>query len=200
MKKYNKGFAVWALIVGVLAVGTLFAVGYNMYKNNSANNSQVNIVNQNSNLPASQSVNNASPSNSKKIFKGRSLCNYFTLTDAQAVLGSTAYVSVSEYFCEYKIPDDMLKNMFVSASFDVTEDGYNLSLADSKLLYNSLISAGGKDVSGITEWAVETSVYGANIDVMITFFHKGITGFVAVTGTSKEQAQSNRDRAIELVK
>ena len=182
----NKGFSTLILIVIVVVV---LGGGYYVYKSQFLNTSPSSgVVKDFEDLKSGGPIGKNSPAN-----WGATLCDYFTLADAQATLGSNAFLPKDGFtanVCDYNVTGREGK----SGNVVILYRSYGVAAA--KLMYDSGIKDGAKDLPGIAEFA--TSKTDRQGDVLISFYNKGVLGGVGVDGF--ETPEKNLEIAIAIAK
>lgn len=188
--KNKQGFSSLILIVTLVVV---LGGGYYVYKSQFLNTSPSSgVIKDLEDLKSGGPISKNSPTN-----WGTTLCDYFTLTDAQAVLGSTAYLPTDGFtanVCNYHVPNGGDSFNEPKASLVILYRSYSSDFA--KIMHDSSIKSGAQDLPGVGEIAtINTDKRGG---VTISFFNKGVLGGFSVSGFSP--AEKNVEYVTALAK
>jgi len=191
--KNNQGLSIIILLV---IVGVVLGGGYYVYKINTMKNSATSgagkDLEQAAGLLQGKPISKNAPADWSDT-----LCTYYTLADAQAVLGSTAYLPKDGFtanVCNYHVPNGQSDFYEPSASLVILYRSYGSDFA--KIMHDSSIKSGAKDLPGVAEMAtINTDKRGG---VMINFFNKGVLGSISVSGFTP--AEKNVEYATALAK
>jgi hypothetical protein len=174
---------IW-IIVGIVVVGA-GTTGVYYYTSSHTTNTTSGVLKDLQQLQEGQTIGKNSPTS-----WADSLCAYFTLDDAKAVLGQAAYLPSDGFtsnVCGYHIQNGSDSFYEPSAGVVILYRDYSVQYAD--IMHDSSIKSGAIDVPNIGDWVTVKATSRGNAD--LTFYNKGVLGGISVNNAGTPEQNIN---------